>query len=125
MEVVSFELAKKLKEKGFSIPFYFYYRTDDKPLLHHANTTNPLVYCDKVDDEVVIAPTIPQILKWLREEKEIDLVICPIFVYDENKHREYGVEVFAPQLNKPIHCGYFNTWEEAALAGIYAIDKLI
>ena len=73
-----FELAVKLKEKGFDIPFYFYYRTDDK-LIHHAMVTKPLVYCDKIDDEVVCAPTISQVLKWLREEKKIYI---EIFLYD-------------------------------------------
>ena len=73
-DFVSFELAIKLKEKGLDEPFYFYYRTDDK-LIHHAMVTKPLVYCDKIDDEVVCAPTIPQVLKWLREEKKIHIGI--------------------------------------------------
>lgn len=75
-DFVTYELAVKLKEKGFDIPFYFYYRTDDK-LIHHAMVTKPLVYCDKIDDEVVCAPTIPQVLKWLREEKKIVISIFP------------------------------------------------
>lgn len=75
-DFVTYELAVKLKEKGFDIPFYFYYRTDDK-LIHHAMVTKPLVYCDKIDDEVVCAPTIPQVLKWLREEKKIVICIFP------------------------------------------------
>lgn len=71
-----FELAVKLKEKGLDIPFYFFYRSDDK-LIHHAMVTKPLVYCDKIDDEVVCAPTISQVLKWLREEKKIVISIFP------------------------------------------------
>ena len=36
-DFVSFEIAVKLKDKGFSIPFYFYYRTDDAVKnIHHA-----------------------------------------------------------------------------------------
>ena len=75
-DFVTYELAVILKEKGFDIPFYFYYRTDDESL-HHANVTNPLVYCDKIDDEVVIAPTISQVLEWLRDEKKIVISIFP------------------------------------------------
>lgn len=124
---VPFKIAENLKEKGFNIPFYFYYRTDDK-LLRHANITNPLVYGDEVDDEVIIAPTISQVLKWLREEKDIDLVISPVFFYDDvlGKMREYGCKVFAPSLNKPEHFGYHEEWEQAALAGVnYCLDNLI
>ena len=35
MEFVSFELAKKLKDLGYNVPFFFFYRTDDR-LIHHA-----------------------------------------------------------------------------------------
>ena len=73
-DFVTYELAVKLKEKGFNIPFYFFYRSDDK-LIHHAMVSKPLVYCDEIDDEVVIAPTIPHILKWLREVKKLHLEI--------------------------------------------------
>jgi hypothetical protein len=71
-------------------------------------------------------PTISQVLKWLREEKEVDLVIEPIFCYDKNIHREYGVRVFVPSLNKPVQCGYFDKWEKASIAGIeYVLDNII
>ena len=126
-DIVTFDLAVKLKNKGFNIPFYFYYRTDDQ-LLRHANIANPLVYGDEVDDEVIIAPTISQVLKWLREEKDIDLVISPVFFYDGvlGKMREYGCKVFALSLNKPEHCGYHEEWEQAAIAGIeYVINNII
>ena len=126
-DIVTFDLAVKLKNKGFNIPFYFYYRTDDQ-LLRNANIANPLVYGDEVDDEVIIAPTISQVLKWLREEKDIDLVISPVFFYDGvlGKMREYGCKVFALSLNKPEHCGYHEEWEQAAIAGIeYVINNII
>ena len=73
-DFVSFELAVKLKERGLNIPFYFFYRSDDK-LIHHAMVAKPLVYCDNIDDEVVCAPTIPQVLKWLREAKNVFIEI--------------------------------------------------
>lgn len=120
-DFVTFEIAKKLKEKGFSWICSHYYRTKSKDLF--------MIYpCEDWSniEERVNAPTISQVLKWLREEREVDLVIEPIFCYDENKHREYGVRVFAPSLNKPVQCGYFNKWEKASIAGIeYVLDKLI
>jgi hypothetical protein len=67
-------------------------------------------------------------LKWLRDDKEIDIVLSPVFAYNDNFNgiREYGVRVFAPSLNKPVHCGYFNLWKKAAVVGVeYVLDNLI
>ncbi len=73
-DFVNFDLAVKLKEKGFNIPFYFFYRTDDKEKhIHHAIIGQPLIYCDKIDDEVVIAPTIMQVAKWLRDTYQLHI----------------------------------------------------
>ena len=124
-DFVPFELAVKLKEKGFNIPFYFYYRTDDK-YLHHAMVTKPLVYCDKIDDEVVCAPTISQVLKWLREEKKIHIV-CPLF---EDKGFYYYVQRIdnGARIVSSFRVGddCFDTTELSALAGIeYVLDNLI
>lgn len=128
-DFVNFDLAKKLKEKGFNIPFYFFYRTDDK-LLHHAHVTNPLVYGEWVDDEVIIAPTISQIMKWLREEKAIHLNVvlwekgwyCDVWrfeYYEEEKEYAYKREYQTNDYNN------YN-YEQAALAGIeYVLDNLI
>lgn len=64
--------------------------------------------------------TIYDIMKWLRDEKEVDIVIEPIFFHDDNSDRirNYNCVIFAPQLNKPKHCDYYNKWEESAIAGI-------
>ena len=136
-DFVTFDIAKKLKEKGFIEDCIAYYHTDGellynrdqyrggdyKSLLRSYNSLpkNP-IGCEQTD-----APTISQVLKWLREEKDIDLVINPVFFYDDlGRMREYGCKVFAPSLNKPEHCGYHEEWEQASLAGIeYAIDNLI
>ena len=110
-DFVTLEITKKLKEKGFPIKT----KTEGKFGLTKVK-------------EVEILPTISQVLKWLREEKDIDLVISPVFFYDDvlGKMREYGCKVFAPLLNKPEHCSYHEEWEQAAIAGIeYVIDNLI
>lgn len=73
-DFVSFDIAVKLKEKGFSIPFYFYYRTDDDVKnIHHAIICQPLTYSDEIDDEVVIAPTLMQVAQWLRDTYQIHI----------------------------------------------------
>jgi hypothetical protein len=147
-EFVTFELAEKLKEKGYNKPFYFYYRTDDE-LIHHVNTCDPLVYSDKIDDEVVIAPTISQVLKWLREEKNIDVEIHAeagmlgnkVYVPFISTYTEFTLETSPDVIRyrqkkfnpaKPLSheiilaLTYFNKWEEAALDAIeYVINNLI
>jgi hypothetical protein len=95
-DFVTFKISKKLKEKGFPLVDYI--------------------------------PTISQALKWLREEKEVDLVTKPSFLYDDNLNRirEYNCDIFAPQLNKPYHTHYYDSYELAVLAGIkYVLDNLI
>ena len=128
---VTFEIAKKLKEKGFNIPSYFYYRTDDK-FLHNAVVGKPLVYNDKIDDEVIIAPTTTQVLKWLRKEKKISIEpgihcslkwVCGIYGFND------GIDDFTPYSNDVINdtvCILYDSYEQAALAGIeYVLDNLI
>lgn len=129
MEFVNFLIANKLKEKGFNIPFYFFYRSDDK-LIHHAMVGKPLIYCNEIDDEVICAPTISQVLKWLRKEKKMHM---EIFLYD----RKYSYfvksitqicedDLFHKCLNDATTDEEYATYEQAALAGIeYVLDKLI
>lgn len=138
-DFVTFDLAKKLKEKGFKETcFGWYYPREicgyDYRTLIVSNCSEYRgdKYKDLLishnDDKHIDAPTISQVLKWLREEKDIDLVISPVFFYDDvlGKMREYGCKVFAPLLNKPEHCSYHEEWEQAAIAGIeYVIDNLI
>ena len=135
-----YDLSVKLKEKGFNVPFYFYYRTDDESKsLHHANVTNPLVY-SKVDSEVVIAPSFQQIFEWLRTEMNIDVevesstdmfstlkVYIPyVCTYTEFRLKDsqdivrYKQEKTNPQTNTIFE------WENAAIEAIkYVIDELI
>ena len=124
-DFVPFEIAIKIKENGFNIPFYFYYRTDDK-LLRHANITNPLVYGDEVDDEVIIAPTISQVLKWLRKEKKIHIV-CPFY-------RDKGFYYYVQEIGNAARIvssfgdddDCFNSYEQAAITGIqYVLDNIL
>lgn len=125
-DFVSFEIAKKLKEKGFDIPFYFYYRTDDKSL-RHANVTNPLIYCDKIDDEVVIAPTISQVLKWLRDEKKLYVGVTYSPKIEGSQDFFYATIQYIGDYKKTIYpYDSYVYWEGAILNGIeYTIDNLI
>ena len=125
MEVVSYEISKKLKEKGFNTEFKY-------SLGYYDTLGNFMSAADHwFLDSWIIAPTISQVLKWLREEKEIDIVIYPIdgntvFMGGEkyilsvyiNKKRDY--KLHHDNIDKYVK------WEQAALAGIeYVIDNLI
>ena len=132
MEFVTFEIAKKLKEKWFDYPcnMYYHIHNDIADCVGSLESTCDCSYdfINSKNKYRCAAPTISQVLKWLRKEKDIDLVISPVFFYDDvlGRMRDYGCKVFAPSLNKPEHCGYHEKWEQAALAGIeYVLDNLI
>ena len=135
MEFVNFELAKKLKEKGFDCkyPFAMYDEDGDfYPLFTSCDEdedSNCIFgkrmyygYDDFVGDkDAVIAPTISQVLKWLREEKEF--MVFP--VYSTNTSRWYCSIVNADSLDT-YKLSLSDSYEQAALAGIeYVLDNLI
>lgn len=146
-DFVTFELAKKLKEKKFREKCLVYYDVEDNVgLLYNTQFTDELCPCQYTDllvsynsgdivsnlddsDNCIDAPTISQVLKWLREEKQIVFGIVPmqemdcdslgwcitIYIVDDNG---YGLS-WQEEL-------YYQTYEDAALAGIeYVLDNLI
>lgn len=133
-DFVPFAIAKKLKEKGFSceIPFAMYNEIACFCLL---TTAAPMMVCasgfkcreyydyEDFDEHDYIAPTISQVLKWLREEKKIhiDIDICG---------RTWGYDIIKLTSGNSLHWTAYNeninNYEQAALAGIeYVLDNLI
>ena len=96
----SYELAKLLKEKGF------YGHT-------HGNLSE--------------IPCVPQIThqlacKWLREVKDIDIVIMPLFRFKGGKI--YCYEIHSDDID--VREGRFDTYEQAVEAALkYALENLI
>lgn len=136
MEFVDKQLAIKLKEKGFDRPCLgFYNPIQDELQLYCANNKDVTykniltsVYKNKV---LVDAPTIEQVLEWLREKKDIDIVIYPI---DRNTifmgGEKYILSIyFCGKRDYKIHKDNndkFVKWEDACIAGIeYVINNLI
>ena len=117
-DFVPFEIAKKLKEKGFDYPCVGHYFNNK---LYTAHCLTAAFFSNK--DESIDAPTISQTLKWLREEKNIILILNPYF--NENCCVEWDCDVWID--GKYIHCCEdYKTYEEAAIAGIeYVLDNLI
>ena len=136
MKFVDKQLALKLKEKGFDRHCLgFYNPIQDELQLYCANNKDVTykniltsVYKNKV---LVDAPTIEQVLKWLREEKDIDIVIYPI---DRNTiymgGEKYILSIyFCGKRDYKIHKDNndkFVKWEDACIAGIeYVVGHLI
>ena len=145
MEFVNKQLALKLKEKGFDKPCFGWYHITTPPgafegrlqlneshrmglnyqhlLSRHINEYSP-------NPNLVNAPTIEQVLEWLREEKKIYVGIAYMPKIGDN------TDFYYPTIQKigdfePTHFGdnddeIFNSYEYAAIAGIeYVIDNLI
>ena len=127
-DFVNFDIANKLKEKGFKeqcLAYYtkdscFYYNTSygsDVENAFKSFNSRPNHICGKRID----TPTISQVLKWLREEKEF--MVFP--VYSTNTSRWYCSIVNADSLDT-YKLSLSDSYEEAALAGIdYSLDNLI
>lgn len=143
MEIVSFELAKKLKEKGFpQRPDYFnysnYYEWDGLRKIH--SLSNASVWFDPniSRNNIYFAPTISQVLKWLREEKKIHVEPCILAEADIdadgkviNEYTYWSFSVTHIETGDMIYFEYeriddkrFDSYELAALAGVeYVIDN--
>ena len=124
MDFVSFETAKKLKEKGYGESWDYVYNDDGVICIPCYNLTE--------EDTIPMcpAPQIHEVLKWLREEKKIYVIIEPFpscsninnvtWIY-KLKYNSDG-----DSLNFKESLFSFETYEEAALAGIsYVLDNLI
>lgn len=131
-DFVPFEIAKKLKEKGFTceLPLAMYNETGQFCLL---TSSAPYHVCDSgykyrmfydyedFDEFDYITPTISQVLKWLREEKKLHIIIPASF--DEGYWWE--IRNFNKEISEYSDEEY-KTYEESALAGIeYVLDNLI
>jgi hypothetical protein len=122
-DFVTFEIAKKLKEKGFPIKT----KTEGKFGLTEVK-------------EVEILPTISQVLKWLREEKDIHIEPCILADADIdadgkviNEFTYWSFSIMSIANGDMIYFEYehiddmrFDSYEEATIDGIeYVIDNLI
>lgn len=150
-DFVTFEIAKILKEKGFREKCLLYYESTGGFYSNSIDTydrpNQELDYSDflKCFNEgnsigLIDAPTISQVLKWLREEKKIFVTINIGYCYESDeipfptnpkmepilKGYYYGTWELDNLNDKNGHSEYFETPELAALAGIkYILNNLI
>lgn len=121
-EFVPVEIAQKLKEKGY--PLLRVIKQRGEPIMYdlpknHPNWQNCNAY---------YIPTISQVLKWLRDEKYIHIIIDFFTYIDTNKtYWYYSVKDIKDEVS---YTNYMykgkKSYENSALAGIeYVLDNLI
>lgn len=132
-EIVSFETAMLLKEKGFNEPCSYYYEDDE---LHELNyyqgngagfvrnnsPINEKIYCEEMQ---CTAPTQSLAQKWLRDTRNITfnanphsndgkiIYVVTIKVISSNKYIDFNVMMDAS--NKAT---MFDTYEDAIESGL-------
>ena len=134
-DFVPFEIAKKLKEKGFTceLPLAMYNETGQFCLL---TSSAPYHVCDSgykyrmfydyedFDEFDYITPTISQVLKWLREEKCLHIEIQ--YIFSEETIWEFEVVLIGSYERWWNESESLDSYEQAAIAGIeYVLNNLI
>lgn len=132
-DFVSFDLAKKLKEKGYpqaeknALAMY----NEDGEWYSLSPTLDDFYYdFREFDENDCVCPTISQVLKWLREEKKRLVVAAPAFLYREARcFWQCGIYEISLLPNViPFYKFIDNqeSYDSAIIAGIeYVIDNLI
>ena len=141
-DFVTFEIAKKLKEKGFREECLCHYIGED--LVYNIESpiaNNQLWFSHNKFDNIWHrdnhdAPTISQVLKWMREEKHIH--ITANMYQDESEDADgrivdkwcfWNWDIQSCISGNILQDGddtQYESYEEASLAGIeYVIDNLI
>jgi hypothetical protein len=119
-EFVTYEIAVKLKEKGFTKPCRFYYSGSSV----FPNQRFQLLSRNTTEDNSLDAPTISQVFKWLREEKKIHISILTFMFKEGWCYEITSIEKYPKFITTQRSSS--NTYEEAELLGIeYVLDNLI
>ena len=151
-DFVPFEIAKKLKEKGFKEKCLTYYDViDNVGLLYNTQYTNDLSPCQYTDllqshntdvntyqsddsEYCVDAPAISQVLKWLIDEKKLFVYPYTVQLPEDERlgegsgKRMWDFSVDDLNIDDCIFESLlkYHSYEEAAMAGIeYVINNLI
>lgn len=129
-DYVSFDIAKKLKEKGFielclacyiDDTLYYNYSNKNRVCYKDCYLSHNLMPECSVSDKFVDAPTISQVLEWLRKEKKMHIIIPASF---EDGYW-WEVRDFNREISEYSYAEY-TSYEEASFAGIeYVLNNLI
>ena len=140
-QLVSYKLAKLLKQKGFNLPLYEYYSINEKLYIHQYlkyNWNSP--DSNRINDhhkDRCLAPTLSLAAKWLREEHGRHIITIPTVTSDYtfkvirvlckkdfDKDGMVLVDTEQPPYRK-VDASDYNTHEEALSKAIYETLDLI
>ena len=143
-DFIPFKISKKLKEKGFDCkyPFAMYDEDGDfYPLFTSCDEDedSKCIFGNRMyygyddfigDKDAVIAPTISQVLKWLREEKKYHIEFvgnaCGYLFIVSDIPELGGTDRYCSDYSGPNDGGTWDTYEGCAMAAIeYVLDNLI
>lgn len=119
----SFEVAKLLKEKGFDEKCYAFYEYDSKEFYREERIT----CCNSRSDDYA-APTHQMAMAWLREEKNIFIVIEPhTYDYVNEKNKSYVCSLWVgDNYYEYIESRDYPSYEDAVEAALkYSLENLI
>lgn len=134
-EFVSYETAKKLKEKGFKEKCMAHYYPSGSELVFNQTSFRGAIIEDClysynslpiecIGSELIDAPTISQVLKWLREEKCLHIEIQ--YIFSEETIWEFEVALIGSYERWWNESEPLDSYEQAAIAGIeYVLNNLI
>lgn len=121
----SFEVAKLLKEKGFDEPCIRHWDCDDHSLYGYNDI--PISNSELQANEYngFSAPSQSMAMKWLREEKDIIIVIQPEYFNVESICFAFGCDIWCNDNYEKLQ-GIFPSHEEAVEAALkYSLENLI
>lgn len=126
-DLVTYQIALKLKEKGFDIPCEMYYHIHDDIEDSIMSLESTGGWCDFYNSKNryrCAAPDIPQVLKWLRKEKRIDAGA----VYSNNDKVWVGyvneMDMLDLVSDYVLPHNSYDSYEDAALSAIeYVLDN--
>ena len=129
-DFVPFEIAKKLKEKGFSCEYPFAMYNEDGEFYPLYSSDKYYYEISDFDSRDFIAPTISQVLKWLREKKKYHIEFvgnaCGYLFIISDVPSEGGTDRYCSDYSGPNDGGTWDKYEDAEIAGIeYVLDNLI
>lgn len=135
-ELISFETAKLLKEKGFDLETLHFYTKPNSKMFgidEHGRTYSiknipKKLYtsgeeCALRSENIYPAPTQSLLQKWLRKVKEIHLS-----VWFNSLSKKYRLEAPNQEINTTLQGNFireFDSYEEALEAGLIEALKLI
>lgn len=137
-DFIPFELSKKLKEKGFDKPCVAYYVSTCSKLYFNITQLRGCTVEDCFISRntqhggngvtLTDAPTISQVLKWLRKDKliHIEVSLDRIGWYSEIVQYKYYEEGNGYNCKLIPTFVIYDSYEDAALAGIkYVVDNML